>query len=195
MVLLDEFEKAHPEVSHILLQVLDDGHLTDARGRMVDFSHCVILMTSNLGVDVAENVMPLSEESRQQSIIEAVKNHYSPELVNRIDEMIVFNNLTMDNMTNIAQLHLDNLTRRLAAKDLTLDIDSDVKTFLAAQSYSEQYGARPLARTIQQHLENPLATMIIVGETGQKNIKVKIQNDKIVLNKNSSASNKNPSDA
>ena len=166
VVLFDEFEKAHPDVSNVLLQVLDDGRLTDGQGRTVDFTNTIIVMTSNIGSHV---IMELSEKGEADSMIEAhvmteVKKHMRPELINRIDEQVIFHQLTRADLSGIVEIQLTNLRRRLEERKITLNITPGAIEALANEGYDPQFGARPLKRVIQQRLENPLATQILSGK-------------------------------
>ncbi len=165
VILLDEIEKAHREVFNILLQVFDDGRLTDGKGRTVDFKNTVIIMTSNIA---GQQIQQLTEEQGADWEIEAhvkdaLKQYFKPEFLNRIDEVIVFHMLNKDHLERIIDIQLGYLADRLASKNLRVEFTDDVKKLLAEQGYDPSYGARPLKRTIQQKLENPLATEILAG--------------------------------
>ncbi len=175
VVLLDEIEKAHPDVFNILLQVLDDGILTDSLGRRVDFKNTIIVMTSNVGVrDIkAGGVMgfTVAEESdkykeMKSTIEESVKRLFNPEFLNRVDDMIVFRSLSKDDIFRIIDIQMSKLLKRLNAMNLTVEIDEPAKTFLAERGYDEKYGARPLRRTIQKYVEDELAELMLRGEFG-----------------------------
>jgi ATP-dependent Clp protease ATP-binding subunit ClpB len=165
LILLDEIEKAHPDVFNILLQVLDDGRLTDGHGRTVDFRNCVLVMTSNLG---SSAIQSLSETGDQQSIkdavMEEVRNTFRPEFINRIDDTVVFHRLGREHMAQIAAIQFDVLRARLAEQDLQIEIDDNALTALVNEGYDPVYGARPLKRVIQKRIENPLAQRILAGE-------------------------------
>ncbi len=166
VVLFDEFEKAHPDVSNVLLQVLDDGRLTDGQGRTVDFSNTIIVLTSNLG---SQMILEMAEKGEQDAMIEAhvtsiLKKHLRPELLNRIDEKVVFHQLGRKELGGIVEIQLSNLRKRLADRQLSLEITTEAKNHLAAEGYDPQFGARPLKRVIQQRIENQIATRILVGE-------------------------------
>ncbi len=160
VVLLDEIEKAHPDVFNILLQVLDDGRLTDGHGRTVDFKNCVIVMTSNLGSQLLQE-QPFA--AAKQQVLELVKSHFRPEFINRIDEMIVFANLGSAEIRHITQLQLTALQQRLTEHKFELKWDDAVIDRLAQLGFDPLYGARPLKRAIQQYLENPLAEQLLRG--------------------------------
>ncbi len=164
LLLLDEVEKAHPDVFNILLQVLEDGRLTDGQGRTVDFRNTVIVMTSNLGSDLIqemagdENYMAI-----KSAVMAVVGQHFRPEFINRVDETVVFHPLRADQIRGIATIQLASLRQRLAERDLSLEVDDEVMTHLADAGFDPVYGARPLKRAIQQLLENPLAQQILSG--------------------------------
>ncbi|VVM24459.1 ClpB protein [uncultured Gammaproteobacteria bacterium] len=161
IILLDEVEKAHPDVFNVLLQVLDDGRLTDGQGRTVDFKNTVIVMTSNLGSHlIQEN--PGKDMSAE--LTQIVAEHFRPEFVNRIDEIVVFNNLEKSQIKSIAALQVEILQSRLAKIDLQLELDDNAMTLIVDRGYDPVFGARPLKRTIQQLLENPLSQKILSGE-------------------------------
>ena len=166
VVLFDEMDKAHPDVSNVLLQILDDGRLTDGHGRTIDFRNTIIVMTSNLGSDA---ILKLAEQGAMDVEIEAhmrqvLKAAFRPELLNRIDETITFHQLTKDDLAGIVQIQLRNLRQRLAERELSLDITDAATAALADEGYDPQFGARPLKRVIQQRIENPLASKILAGE-------------------------------
>ncbi len=161
VVLLDEIEKAHPDVFNILLQVLDDGRLTDGHGRTVDFKNCVVVMTSNLGSNLLQDQ---NFEAARPQVLALVKEHFRPEFINRIDEMIVFHNLGEREIAHITELQLNALRQRLFERKFDLQWDDMVVKLLASLGYDPTYGARPLKRAIQQYLENPLAEKVLRGE-------------------------------
>ncbi len=165
VVLFDEVEKAHPDVFNILLQVLDDGRLTDSQGRVVDFKNTVIVMTSNLGSqDVRELGDTASEEQVRQVVMNAVGEHFRPEFINRIDELVVFHSLKKAQIRGIAEIQLNRLRERLSERDLSLSVDDEAFDHIIDAGYYPIYGARPLKRAIQQQLENPLAQKILAGQ-------------------------------
>lgn len=163
VLLLDEVEKAHPDVFNILLQVLDDGRLTDGQGRTVDFRNTVIVMTSNLGSDRIQEMVGEGYEAMRDAVMAVVAKHFRPEFINRIDESVVFHPLQRDQIAGIAGLQLDILRKRLADRELGLEFDDKAMKFIVEQGYDPVYGARPLRRAIQQLVENPLAQEIIQG--------------------------------
>lgn len=162
VVLLDEVEKAHPDVFNVLLQLLDDGRLTDGQGRTVDFRNVVVIMTSNLGS--AHILDPtLSSTEIGESVLVDVRTHFKPEFLNRIDELVIFERLRQDQLRQIVDIQLERLIRRLAEQDVTLDVTDAVRDHLAAVGYDPLYGARPLKRTIQKELEDLLAFELVSG--------------------------------
>ncbi|MCG9780577.1 ATP-dependent chaperone ClpB [Photobacterium damselae] len=165
VVLLDEVEKAHPDVFNILLQVLDDGRLTDGQGRTVDFRNTVIIMTSNLGSDrIQEYFGSLDYEGLKALVMDVVGQHFRPEFINRVDETVVFHPLGQDNIKHIANIQLARLQKRLAEKDYRLDVDESALDLIAEAGFDPVYGARPLKRAIQQYIENALAQDILSGK-------------------------------
>ncbi len=165
VILLDEIEKAHPDVFNVLLQVLDDGRMTDGKGRTVDFKNTIMIMTSNLG---SQLIMRMAEEHAlpgeiRTQIEEILHTHFKPEFLNRIDETIIFRSLTKDNMLHIVDIQLQRLASRLQERKITLHIRQNAKQFLVESGYDPAFGARPLKRAIQHHLENPLAMEILEG--------------------------------
>jgi ATP-dependent Clp protease ATP-binding subunit ClpB len=161
VVLMDEIEKAHPDVFNVLLQLLDDGRLTDGQGRTVDFSNVVLIMTSNLASDRIEPEVP--DEVIQERVMSVVRGHFRPEFLNRIDGAIVFRRLTTDDLTSIVDIQLERLVRRLGDRRISLDVTNDAKRWLAEQGYDPAFGARPLKRLIQTEIADRLATMVLEG--------------------------------
>jgi ATP-dependent Clp protease ATP-binding subunit ClpB len=166
VILFDEIEKAHRDVFNVLLQVLDDGRLTDGQGRTVDFKNTVIVMTSNIG---SQQIMELTAKNAQEWEIEAavremLKTHFRPEFLNRVDETIVFHPLGKEQLTRIVDVQLEHLRKRLATRSIKLQVSDAAKRLLAEEGYDPAYGARPLRRVIQQRIENPLASRILKGE-------------------------------
>jgi ATP-dependent Clp protease ATP-binding subunit ClpA len=168
VILLDEIEKAHPDVFNVLLQVLDDGRLTDSQGRTVDFKNTVVIMTSNVGSQViaASGVRPGDSEAYEAmkaQVTETLRLQFRPEFLNRIDEVIVFHALTDADLAAIVDLLLADLQRRLATQDLVLELTPGARALIAREGHDPTYGARPLKRTIQRLVENPLAKALIEG--------------------------------
>jgi ATP-dependent Clp protease ATP-binding subunit ClpB len=165
VLLLDEVEKAHPDVFNILLQVLEDGRLTDGQGRTVDFRNTVIVMTSNLGSDVIQTMNGEDEyDAMREMVMGVVGAHFRPELLNRIDEVVVFHPLGKEHVANIADIQLQRLRQRLADRDLDMELSASAMQLLVDDGYDPVYGARPLKRSIQRNLENPLAQELLSGE-------------------------------
>ncbi|CAH0534303.1 Chaperone protein ClpB [Vibrio stylophorae] len=165
VILLDEVEKAHPDVFNILLQVLDDGRLTDGQGRTVDFRNSVVIMTSNLGSDrIQEHFGQNDYQVMKAMVMDVVSQHFRPEFINRVDETVVFHPLDQKHIQAIAEIQLEQLTKRLAEKEYQLEIDPSVLSFAAEAGFDPVYGARPLKRAIQQYIENPLAQKLLRGE-------------------------------
>jgi ATP-dependent Clp protease ATP-binding subunit ClpB len=167
VLLLDEVEKAHPDVFNVLLQVLDDGRLTDGQGRTVDFRNTVIIMTSNLGSHVIQELAGEANYAKMKSsVMEIVQQHFRPEFINRVDDIVVFHPLGREQLRSIVDIQLGFLRKRLADRDMELAIDDQAKDLLGEAGFDPVYGARPLKRAIQQQVENPLAQRILRGEFG-----------------------------
>ena len=167
VLLLDEVEKAHPDVFNVLLQVLDDGRLTDGQGRTVDFRNTVIIMTSNLGSHVIQELTGEANYAKmKQAVMEIVQQHFRPEFINRVDDIVVFHPLGRDQLRSIVDIQLGYLRRRLAERDIELTLDDSARDLLGEAGFDPVYGARPLKRAIQQQVENPLAQRILKGEFG-----------------------------
>ncbi|MEK6203201.1 MAG: ATP-dependent chaperone ClpB [Psychrobacter sp.] len=164
VILFDEVEKAHPDVFNILLQVLDDGRLTDSQGRVVDFKNTVIIMTSNLGSHKIQEMVGESYEEIKAEVMESVGQHFRPEFVNRIDEIVVFHPLGMSQMAGIAAIQLNRLRQRLYERELDIELSAEAMNKLVAVGYDPVYGARPLKRAIQQEIENPLSLKLLAGD-------------------------------
>lgn len=164
VILFDEVEKAHPDVFNILLQVLDDGRLTDSQGRVVDFKNTVIIMTSNLGSHKIQEMVGESYEDIKAEVMESVGQHFRPEFVNRIDEIVVFHPLGMSQMAGIADIQLDRLRQRIQEREMDIELSADAMNKLVAVGYDPVYGARPLKRAIQQEIENPLSLKLLAGD-------------------------------
>jgi ATP-dependent Clp protease ATP-binding subunit ClpB len=172
VILFDEVEKAHPDVFNVLLQVLDDGRMTDGQGRTVDFKNTVIVMTSNLG---SHEIQRLSAEKAdyeliKESVMVEVKNHFRPEFINRIDEIVVFHALGAEQIRSIGKIQLKRLEQRLADREMTLTVSDRALDELAKVGFDPVFGARPLKRAIQQHIENPVAKLILEGKFGPKDV-------------------------
>ena len=166
VILLDEVEKAHPDVFNVLLQVLDDGRMTDGQGRTVDFKNTVIVMTSNLGSSEIQEMIGESRESVKNAVMTEVHEHFRPEFINRIDEIVIFNSLGSEAIRRIAAIQLKSLQARVAAQDVTLEVTDEAMAELAEVGFDPHYGARPLKRAIQDHIENRLAMVMLEGSAG-----------------------------
>jgi ATP-dependent Clp protease ATP-binding subunit ClpB len=165
VILLDEIEKAHSDIFNVLLQVLDDGRLTDGQGRTVDFRNTVIVMTSNLGSSIIQDMGPKSNyEEMKTAVLDIVSQHFRPEFINRIDDTVVFHSLTKEQIADIAAIQIHHLQKRLKQQNIEMELSHDALAHLAEAGFDPVYGARPLKRTIQQKLENPLAQALLTGE-------------------------------
>ncbi|MFL7790820.1 MAG: AAA family ATPase, partial [Anaerolineae bacterium] len=174
VVLFDDIEKAHPDVWNALLQILDDGRLTDGQGRLVDFRNTVVIMTSNLGTEFVHKsgtlgFMRAGEDGRSgdeanREIEKALKNTFRPEFLNRIDEIIIFADLTVENVEQIVNLQMGEITERLAEQGLAVELTDDARAWLARQGFDPQFGARPLRRALQRYVESPLSVQLLRGE-------------------------------
>jgi ATP-dependent Clp protease ATP-binding subunit ClpB len=163
VILFDEVEKAHPDVFNVLLQVLDDGRLTDGQGRTADFRNTVIILTSNLGTEFLSVEGGESREARAQ-VMQAVRAHFRPEFLNRLDEIILFHRLTRQNMDKIVEIQIGRLQKLLADRKIEISLDKKATDWLANAGYDPVYGARPLKRVIQRRLQDPLAQMLLEGK-------------------------------
>jgi ATP-dependent Clp protease ATP-binding subunit ClpB len=162
VVLLDEIEKAHPDVFNVLLQILDDGRLTDGQGRTIDFKNAVIIMTSNLGSQWILNAQE-SEQSMEEKVMATVRDHFKPEFLNRLDEILVFHRLTKEELARIVDIQLEAVVSRLAQRSIRLEVSDEAKSYLAEKGFDPAYGARPLKRLIQREIENDLALKLLDG--------------------------------
>jgi len=185
VILLDEIEKAHPEVFNILLQVLDDGRLTDGQGRTVDFRNCVIVMTSNLGSQIIQQMAGEGDYPKMKAAVMAtVAQHFRPEFINRVDDLVVFHPLARENIRHIVDLQMALLRRRLVDRDLGLQASDAALDLLGAAGYDPVYGARPLKRVIQHQLENPLAKRILDGQFIPGDIiRIDVQQEDLIISK------------
>ena len=172
VVLFDEIEKAHPDIFNVLLQVLDDGCLTDSLGRKIDFKNTVVIMTSNIGTKLLQKDVSLGfqqggqEDTRKRKrdgVLEELRKAFSPEFLNRVDEVLVFHSLEKEHLHKIIDIQLLEIHKRLREQGLELEISEDVKNFLIEEGYQPQYGARPMRRAIQKHLSDPLSDELIKG--------------------------------
>jgi len=170
VLLLDEVEKAHPDVFNVLLQVLDDGRLTDGQGRTVDFKNTIIVMTSNLGSHMIMQMAGQDSELIREAVMAEVKGHFRPEFLNRIDETVVFHALDRDNIAAIAKIQLKVLEARLEKLEMKLDVSAAALAELAKVGFDPVFGARPLKRAIQARIENPVSKLILQGKFGPKDV-------------------------
>ena len=194
VVLFDEVEKAHPDVFNILLQVLDDGVLTDGHGRTVDFKQTLIILTSNLGARALSELPEGADMGRAKAeVMEAVRQHFRPEFLNRLDEQIIFDRLNRGDMGAIVEIQLKRLEARLAGRKIALDLDPAAKHWLAEEGYDPVFGARPLKRVIQRHLQDPLAGMILSGDVlDGGTVQVSAGAEGLIIGDRISASNRRP---
>jgi ATP-dependent Clp protease ATP-binding subunit ClpB len=184
VILLDEIEKAHHDVFNVLLQVLDDGRMTDGQGRTVDFKNTVIVMTSNLGSQMIQSMANEEYSVIKGAVLAEVKNHFRPEFINRIDEIVVFHPLDQTNIKEIAKIQIAYLEKRIAAMDMKLEITDAALREIASVGFDPVFGARPLRRAIQSQIENPLARAILEGKFGPKDtIRVDVRNGQVVFEK------------
>ncbi|WP_063344269.1 ATP-dependent chaperone ClpB [Vibrio jasicida] len=182
VILLDEVEKAHPDVFNILLQVLDDGRLTDGQGRTVDFRNTVVIMTSNLGsARIQENFATLDYQGIKNEVMDVVSKHFRPEFLNRVDESVVFHPLGQEHIKSIASIQLERLAKRLEEKGYQLEVSAKALDLIAQVGFDPVYGARPLKRAIQQNVENPLAKSILAGQIlPDKKVQLIVNNDQVI---------------
>ncbi len=188
VVLFDEIEKAHPDVFNALLQVLEDGRMTDGQGRTVDFKNTVIIMTSNLGSQFIQELGAKDRKEMEQRVTAALREAFKPEFLNRVDETIIFSNLGRDEIKSIVEIQLKRLRRNLANRKLLLEITEQAKALLADKGYDPAYGARPLKRTIQRLIQDPLAVKILAGEFKEGDrVKIDVDNDELNFSRGQAA--------
>ncbi len=185
VILLDEIEKAHPDVFNVLLQVLDDGRLTDGQGRTVDFRNCVVIMTSNLGSQVIQELSGAANYAKmKEAVMQVVTQHFRPEFINRVDDIVVFHSLGREQIRSIVDIQLGRLRQRLAERDITLRLDDDARDKIGEAGFDTVYGARPLKRAIQSQIENPLAQSILRGDfTAGDRVIARLKRDALVFEK------------
>ncbi len=182
VILFDEVEKAHQDVFNILLQVLDDGRLTDSQGHVVNFTNTIIILTSNLGSNIKIDASVANEDKKMahDRVMDAVRSHFRPEFLNRLDEIVIFNKLSQEFMTDIVDVQFRRLTKRLKIKNIDINLDQSAQEYLAKKGYDPAYGARPLKRVIQRDVENILAEKILSGKIeGGQNIEVRSKNNEL----------------
>jgi ATP-dependent Clp protease ATP-binding subunit ClpB len=179
VVLFDEIEKAHPDVFNVLLQILDDGRLTDSKGRVVDFKNTVLIMTSNLGSREIQSAT-LVDTPIKEMVMDVLRSHFKPEFLNRIDDIVVFKQLGKDEIAQIIDVQLEKLRKMLADRGIQIELDGSAKELLVKEGYDPTFGARPLKRAIQTMIQNPLATKILNGDisSGQA-IKISAENGEL----------------
>ena len=183
VILFDEVEKAHPDVFNILLQVLDDGRLTDGQGRTVDFKNTLIVLTSNLGSEHMASGDDVDDELVRHNVMETVRAAFRPEFLNRLDEQIVFHRLSRENMNAIVDIQLAHLQKLLSERRIELELDPSAYEWIANRGYDPVYGARPLKRVIQRYLQNPLATQILEGTISDgATVKISGSEDGLLIN-------------
>jgi len=183
VVLFDEIEKAHPDVFNVLLQVLDDGRLTDGQGRSVDFRNVLIIMTSNLGAEYLVQQREGEDSSLvRQEVMQTVRGHFRPEFLNRIDEIILFHRLRREHMSAIVEIQFKRLQHLLEDRKITLQLDDKARQWLANQGYDPAYGARPLKRVIQKNVQDPLAELLLEGSIGDgATVPVTVENGQLTI--------------
>ncbi|QTA83966.1 Chaperone protein [Desulfonema limicola] len=185
VVLFDEIEKAHPDVFNVLLQILDDGRMTDGHGRTVDFKNTIIIMTSNVGSQWIQELGASAREEMEKRVTESLRASFKPEFLNRIDETIIFHNLLPEQIARIVEIQMERLGSRLSERQINLELSEKAKNFLAKQGYDQIYGARPLKRAIQKYIENPLAMEILKGDIPDgSSVLADIKNGRIVFCQN-----------
>jgi ATP-dependent Clp protease ATP-binding subunit ClpB len=182
VVLFDEIEKAHPEVFNVLLQILDDGRMTDGHGRTVDFKNTIIIMTSNVGSRWIQELGESRREEMESRITEALRSQFKPEFLNRIDEIIIFDNLTQEQIGEIVDIQIKRLGSRLAQMNMTLVLSENARNFIAEKGFDQIYGARPLKRAIQKYIENPLSMEILKGNIPEgTKLRADVKGDSVVF--------------
>jgi len=167
VVLFDEIEKAHPEVFNTLLQLLDDGRLTDGHGRTVDFKNTVVIMTSNVGTEFLDGRDATTGEQQRELVMAAVRQHFRPEFLNRVDEIIIFHGLTKEHLVEIVGIQVRRLQELLDSRQLEIELTDAARAYLADEGYDPVYGARPLKRVIQRQVQDPLALALLQGDFGE----------------------------
>jgi ATP-dependent Clp protease ATP-binding subunit ClpB len=182
VVLFDEIEKAHPDVFNALLQILEDGRMTDGHGRTVDFKNTVIIMTSNLG---SQHIQELGDKNRgelERLVMAVLRESFKPEFLNRVDETIIFNSLGREQIKSIVDIQLRRLRRNLAERKIAMEVTDEAKALIAEKGYDPTYGARPLKRTIQRLIQDPLAVKILEGEFKEgDHVEIGVQSDALVF--------------
>jgi len=184
VILFDEIEKAHPEVFNVLLQILDDGRLTDGHGRVVNFKNTVVIMTSNIGSHFIRDLAGAPEEEMSRRVLEALNQQFRPEFLNRVDEIIIFHALSLEDLVKIVDIQLRHLEKRLADYKLTLQVDEEAKRYLANEGFDPVFGARPLKRVIQREIQDPLAREMLQGKFGEgETVRVVVKDGQLAFEK------------
>jgi ATP-dependent Clp protease ATP-binding subunit ClpC len=188
LVLFDEIEKAHPDVFNLLLQILDDGILTDSHGHSVNFKNTIIIMTSNIGADLNSKgrlgFLEETQTAKKEKIISSLSSYFKSEFINRIDDIVVFERLSASNLEKIAEIQLSGLIKRCEALGITLSFGKDTIEFIAKEGTDERYGARPIRRAVTRLVEDPLATQLLEGKIKTEDvIEAKVNNDSIIFEK------------
>jgi ATP-dependent Clp protease ATP-binding subunit ClpB len=182
VILLDEIEKAHPDVFNVLLQILDDGRMTDGKGRTVDFTNTVLIMTSNIGSHIIRELAGKEKEKMVTGVMEMLRATFRPEFLNRIDETIIFNSLGKEEIKKIVDIQIGLLSKRLQDRKITLHLTDRVREFLAEAGFDPVYGARPLKRAIQRYIEDELALKILGGDVEDgSDVTVDVESGKVVF--------------
>jgi ATP-dependent Clp protease ATP-binding subunit ClpB len=182
VILFDEIEKAHPDVFNVLLQILDDGRMTDGQGRTVDFKNTIVIMTSNLGSHIIQELGEKDREGMEERVSDLLRRSFKPEFLNRIDETIIFDNLTNDEIGEIVVIQMERLKKRLEDRKIQFVLTDAAKNFIVEKGYDPAYGARPLKRAIQKYIENPLAMEILKGSYPENSsVIADVEDDRIVF--------------
>ncbi len=191
MVLFDEIEKAHPDVMNMMLQIMEDGHLTDSLGRKVDFRNCIVIMTSNIGAELVRKAGGLgfapdkeehTYEDMKTKLLDEAKRALKPEFMNRLDDLIVFHSLTRDHMASIVELEVGKVLERVKDKEVEVVLTAEATEFLIEKGYDPQFGARPLRRAVERYLQDPLAEEILRGNIkSSEKVEVSVEDDKLVF--------------
>jgi ATP-dependent Clp protease ATP-binding subunit ClpB len=182
VILFDEIEKAHPDVFNALLQILDDGRMTDGKGRTVDFKNTVLIMTSNVGSQWINELKGKDDPEMENRVMDALRNTFRPEFLNRIDETIIFNSLGLEEIKRIVDIQVSLLKKRLESSKITLELTENAREYLANTGFDPVYGARPLKRAIQRYVQDPLSIKILEGDIGEgSSITMDIKDGQVVF--------------
>jgi ATP-dependent Clp protease ATP-binding subunit ClpB len=184
VVLFDEIEKAHPEVFNTLLQLLDEGRLTDGHGRTVDFKNSVVIMTSNVGTELLDGRETSTDDQKRGLVMTALRQQFRPEFLNRVDEIIIFHGLTKEHLKQIVDIQVSHLKKLLGSRQVEIELTDAVKEHLAEEGYDPAYGARPLKRVIQRQVQDPLALCLLQGEFGEGDrVRVGLQDGRLTFDR------------